>query len=126
MQLKEDILLKRRGFFIDRVKGPLLRIIIRLANLYPEATMENTERKNTHILIDIRDRFLRYESNGHTNDLFRALWRLFIAEYDHDPYYRQRIDRVLEMIGGSDWEPRLKQRPSRVGRCWKEPDEHEL
>jgi len=105
---------------MEYVKVPLMKRIISICMRYPEATKENTTRHNTHILIDIKDKFFEYEYNPGRDLLFKAAWKMLIAEYEHDPYYRHRFDWFIEKIKESDWEPRIKTRPSRDG-LWNEP-----
>jgi len=128
--LKDDILIHRRGFFINKVKAPLMKIMIKLANLYPNPTKENTRKPNTHALIDVWDEFFEHEDNPMRDGLFRAIRRLSIGEYEHDPYYGNRIDWFLEKLVekylNGEWIPRKAWSPT---GCWNEPsvlEEQEL
>ena len=105
---RNQVLLGSMGKYIkDKVKKPLMKAITRLANMYPEPTRENCIQPNSKILFDIRDKFFEYEDNsGAREAMFKAAFKLLIAEYEHDPYYRFRIDWMLEEIEKSDWEPR--------------------
>jgi len=106
-----------RKHVIEHIKKPLMEAIINIANRFPPPTMENTCIPNTAKLLNIRDKFFEYEDNAGRDALFRALWRIFIVEYEHDPYYRYRIDWILEEVNKSNWEPRKIRRE----QCWKEP-----
>lgn len=102
--------------------------IVRTIKRYPDPTRENCIQPNSHKLFDIEDKFFGYEDNpphprhpkkypNHGREqLFRALFKLFIAEYEHDPYYRFRIDWMLEEIEKSNWRPRARIPMD----CWKE------
>ncbi|KKL20728.1 hypothetical protein LCGC14_2452550, partial [marine sediment metagenome] len=81
-----------RDYIIDQVKKPLMKAIIVLANRYPEPTRENCINSNSHILLDIQDEFLTYEDHKGRRDLFKAIFRILIGEYEHDPYYHYRFD----------------------------------
>jgi len=111
-----------RDFVIDKVKKPLRKAIITLANRYPLPTRENCLNQNSHILLDKRDEFLSYEGNSSPSKLFAALFRIFIAEYEHDPYYRSRINWLIEELVeetlDGKWLPRGKDRPI---NHWDEP-----
>jgi len=107
-----------RDYVKDKIKAPLMAKMIDLANEYPEPMRVNCLHPNSHILFDIRDKFFEYEDNPCRKALFEAIWKLFIAEYEHDPYYRYRIDWVLEQIMDSDWRPRK----IRQEQCWRELD----
>jgi hypothetical protein len=115
---------------MEKIKKPMLKAIMILAGRYPEPTRENTIHHNTRILLDIQDKFFKYENNPYIakpksggapflgrEDLFRAAFKILIVEYEHDPYYQYRFDWILEEINKSDWEPRKIRRE----QCWKEP-----
>ena len=105
---------------IDKIKTPIMKAIIKLAMRYPEPTKDHTLLPKTHILIDIQNKFFEYQAVTSRTPLFRAMWRMFIVEYEHDPYYRDRIDWVIEEIVKSGWGVRPIKFPK---KCWKEPRE---
>ena len=106
----------KRKYFI-RIKAQLMAAIINIAMKYPEPTMENTCIPNAAKLLKIEKKFFEYEDNPCRDELFKALWRMLIVEYEHDGYYRYRLDWILEEVNKSDWEPRVLRREKR----WKEP-----
>ncbi len=106
-----------RDYIIKKVKKPLMKAIITLANRYPEPTRENCLHPNAQILFDIRDKFFELENNPGRKALFEAIWRMFIAEYEHDGYYRFRFDWILKEINKRNWLPDPKGPPR---HCWKE------
>jgi len=125
-----------RQYVIEKIKTPLMKSIvafgkggswlgmlialiqiIRTAKKYPVPSEEIVQHPNTLILLDIQEKFFRYEDNPGRNALFRAIWRIFIDEYEHDPYYRYRIDWVLEEVSKTDWLPR----EMREVQCWNGP-----
>ncbi len=118
MNLNQWILKGARQFVIEH-KGIFQKAIIAFASVFPEPTIENTTHPNTHILIGTKGKFLEYEDNPGRKALFEAAWKIFIAEYEHDPYYRYRFDWILEQILESDWSPRPLGHPV---NCWKEPE----
>lgn len=105
---------KTRQYVIEKVKAPLLKAIVTLATRYPEPTIENTEKHNSHVLIAIRDRFFEH-NRILRNALFRALWRVLISEYEHDLEYSARIDFLVEAlvkeVQVGNWKPRHPRRP---------------
>jgi len=109
----------QRQFVIDKVKAPLRKVLILVANRLPEITKENTLHPNTHILIDLKDKFLEYETNPERKEMLKAGWKMFIAEYEHDPFYRYRFDWLIEEIVNSDWKPRPVGHPNLF---WGEPE----
>ena len=104
-----------------------------LAGKYFQPTRENCIHPNSHHLFDIWDRFNENEDNpahpGGVNKhmdwgrqhLFDAMWVIFIAEYEHDPYYRSRMDWVVEelveVVMDGRWKPRPEGYPPKL---WKE------
>ncbi len=110
-----------RDYVIDKIKKPMIKALIVLANRYPEPTRDNTLNQNSHLLFDIRDKFLEYEDGGR-RELFNAIFKLLIVEYEHDPYYRSRINWVIEELVEATmdgkWLPRGENRPI---SCWREP-----
>jgi len=107
-----------RGFIVKH-KAVFEKAIIAFAKIVPEPTKENTKYPNTHILMDIRDKFFELENNPGRKALFEAAWKVLIAEYEHDPYYRFRLDWVLEEIQKSGWRERPAWHPVRSE--WNEP-----
>ena len=130
------MLFSRRQYAIEKIKVPLMGAIkelgkgvswlgmlfaliqiVRVARRYPDPTKERTCLPHTHILVDIKEMFFECEDNPGRDALFQALWRMFIIEYEHDPYYQVRIDWIIEQIHKSGWGVR----PMRVKtKHWKE------
>ncbi len=106
-----------RQFIIEKFKKPALKVIILLSGRLPEPTKENTTHPNTHILLDIRDRFFELENNPGREALFRGAFKILICEYEHDPYYARRLDWMLEEMIKRGWTPR-GQNPG--GIWWRE------
>ncbi|KKN72884.1 hypothetical protein LCGC14_0405880 [marine sediment metagenome] len=109
-----------REYIMHKVKAPLMKALIKFAQRYPEPTRDNIIHPNTLKLLDIQDKFFKYENNLGRNGLFRALFRIFIDEYEHDPYYHYRFDWFLEEIVNCGWKPRPIGYPS---SCWNESDD---
>lgn len=122
--LRNFMLQEQRQYVIDKVKAPMMKALIILANRLPEPTKQNTNHPNTDVLIDIWDKFFQMEDNPGREPLFRAIRKIMIAENEHDPYYRDRINVFVELlveeILNGKWRPRgLDHPPSN----WKvDPD----
>ena len=131
-----------RAYIIDKVKAPLQRglvrcidttrgngflaklylfwnvwLIVRSLHRYPEPTRENCLHPNTHKLFDIEDKFFQYFKNSSKKELWKAIWRIGICEYEHDPHYRYLGDFILDEIKKSGWLPRTPLGLS----YWEEP-----
>jgi hypothetical protein len=109
---------KMRQYIIKKVKAPLMKVLIIMAGRLPEPTKENCTNPNSHILLDIRDRFFDLENNPGREPLFRAIFKIAICEYEHDPYYGYRMDWVKEEMDKRGWNPRPQGRPR--GIHWRE------
>lgn len=111
-----------RNYVIDKIKKPMIKALTILAKRYPEPTRENCLNPNSLILFDIQDKFFQYEDNPGRRLLFKAIFKLLIIEYEHDPYYRSRlnwmIEEFVEATMDGRWLPRGKGRPI---SHWNEP-----
>ena len=97
----------------------LEKAIIAYASILPEPTKENCIYPNTHILLDIRDEYFKYADNPTKDKLERAVWKIFITEYEHDHYYGDRISFGIEKAANSEWKPRSVGHPVLY---WNEPE----
>ena len=132
------MLYQKRRYVIDEIKTPLMRAMIcfgkgaswlsmlialiqmvRIARRYPEPTEKHTREPNTHTLIDIQNKFFKNEDNAGRDALFRAMWRMFIIEYEHDPYYRDRLDWIVRELVGAVKNGKWKS-GRRPKKCWNE------
>lgn len=105
-----------RNYVEFKVKAVLQKKLIAFVKKYPEPTRENCEHPNSLILFDIRDKFFANETHPNKIALWEATFKLLIAEYEHDSYYRFRFDWLLEQIAESDWQPRSRN----IHVHWKE------
>lgn len=122
MNLIHWMLKEQRQYVMEKIKAPMMKALILLANRLPEPTKQNCTHPNTHILIDIWDEFFKHET-GQRTPLFKAISRVWICEHEHDPYYRDRMQVLLEllveaMLDGK-WKPRSLDHPS---QCWENPN----
>jgi len=125
-----------RDYVIRFVKNPL-RFAITAAKTFSEIftvlkasakripvelTRERCKNTNTLVLFDIEDKFFKYEDNKAREDLFRAAFKIYKGEVEHDSYYRNRGDWFLEeqikAILDGKWQPRPEDTPH---HCWNEP-----
>ncbi len=113
-----------RQYFIEVVKAPLLKAIIALSNKFPEPTESNTDDAIAHAILDIQDKFFSYESNAGRKELFEAAFKIFIAEIEHDDYYRFRLDWILEEMIKKILDGKWESLPLNAMRkfCWNEPE----
>ena len=118
--ISQDILKDRRQFFINKVKAPIMKALITLANRYPEPTRENVKDPYALAWIEIFDKFFEMEDNPGREPLFRAIKRVKICEPGHDPYYRDRELVILELLLEAILEGKVKPRSlDHPQDCWK-------
>ena len=117
-----DVILKdKRQYFIEKVQAPLLKAIVTLALRYPEPTNDNVLHPNAKVWLMVWDKFLAMEDNLGRLPLFEGIKRIFIGKsIEVDPYYRDRIQVILELwldeVLAGNWKPRSADCPS---DCWK-------
>ena len=94
-----------REYIIKKAKLPLHKVILVVAKRFPEPTRENCMQHNSIIALDIRDEFLERQANTGRRELLAAGFKIFICIYEHDIYYRQRFNWVIQKIIESNWSP---------------------
>ena len=107
-----------RQFIIEH-KGMFEKAIIAYANCLPEVTRRNTIHPNTHLLLDFEERFFGYYTNPQRVPLWRAVFKIAEAEYEHDPEKKYLIDVIFEWVANSNWIPRPLGHPRET---WCEPE----
>ena len=121
-----------REFVIDKIKAPLQKVIEGAVSLtqvtsglleasglmkekFGEITRQNTINKTTHALIDISNRFFQHERNPKREKMFSAAFEVFIAQIEHDIYYKDRfgwiIEEIIMAILNDNWEERTNGQP---------------
>lgn len=109
------ILKERRQYFIDKVKAPIRKALVILADRYPEPTMDNVTHPNDKVWLRIWGRFFQMEDNPGREPLFKAIRKVSICEPAHDPYYRDRQQVILEEwlteVLEGHWKPRSLDHP---------------
>ena len=145
---KEDILVAHRmlsrplrDYVIREIKAPLqnalttakrvsdvFKVLIlvgkRFKQKFGEITKENTVYPNTHIRMDIRDKFFKYLNNKTKEEMLGCGWTLYIAECEHDRFYRYfdewYLEERIKAVLSGEWQPRLEGWPE--PKYWKEPE----
>lgn len=118
--IREIILKEKRQYFIDKVKAPIIKALIILANRYPEPTKENAVYPNDKVWLRVWDKFFEMEDNPGREPLFKAIRKVMICEPHHDTYYADRMNVLLELwldeVLEGNWKPRSRDYPN---YCWK-------
>uniref|UniRef100_A0A6M3XUZ4 Uncharacterized protein n=1 Tax=viral metagenome TaxID=1070528 RepID=A0A6M3XUZ4_9ZZZZ len=117
MLVINDILRKRRQYFIEKVKAPLLRAIHILAKKYPEPTQENLVFNNSKILLGIKEDIKKYL---HTRgDLIDDGLKVLVDEVEHDGFYEFLFDYLIIELLKRGWQPEHRGFP--MYRHWTGP-----
>ncbi len=85
-----------RDYFIKKVKAPLMNVLILVAKRIPEVTKQNTDYEGTHACIDIFDKFFEYSKVR--EPMFQAIFKIFLAEIEHDKFYRDAFLLFMEEV----------------------------
>ena len=123
IDIKTDILVNRRKYYVDNVKAPLLMAVIIYGYRYPEPKRETCKNPDSLVLLDIWDEFFQLEDNPGRDRFFKALRRISIGELEANDYYSQRFTWFLMKLVGAymdgRWQPNLACSPF---ACWKDPE----
>jgi hypothetical protein len=87
-----------RGYIVRMFKAPLRKAIILAGKRLPKPTRENTYYHNTHVLMDIFDRFFARYHHKPNMPMLLAARDIFLAEIEHDPHYRWILNWLLQEI----------------------------
>ena len=87
-----------RQFFIEKVKFPLMTVLIAVAKLIPEITKQNTTFKNTHTLIDIFNKFWEHENRPVRKELFQSVFKLLKLEMERNLLFKTKFKSLLKDV----------------------------
>ena len=108
--------------FVIKHKATFQKAIIAFASILPEPTKDNTLEPNSLILLEKRDKFFRYYKFPNRIELYNAVWKILIDEYEHDPQPRNifqwLLEELIEEVLSGRWKPRPSGHPSGL---WGEP-----
>ncbi|KKM07892.1 hypothetical protein LCGC14_1729380 [marine sediment metagenome] len=114
-----------RHYIVRAVKAPLRKAIILAGKRLPKPTRENTYYHNTHVLMDIFDRFFeRYYFNPNM-DMMKAARDILLAEIEHDPHYRYLLNWLVQElakeVNNDNWKSNDTEFPN--PDSWKDKEE---
>jgi len=88
---------------VVRNKAIFMKAIIAYANSVPEPTRDDTYLTNIHVLMDIRDEFMKHVNIPGRMKLIDALFKIAISEYAHDTVYQFFIDWLINALRKVTW-----------------------
>jgi len=103
---------------MEKVNAPLLKAVTILGNRYPEPTLDNVFHPNSKRLIEIRNKYERFEGNWRIKGVVMAVLRILISKIEHSPNYRDRFSWFVEELINSGWKGRSYNHPVNE---WNEP-----
>lgn len=116
-----DWMLKEHGEYVVKVKACLLKAIITLCLRYPQPTEQNCNKPNTHFILDLEKRFFGHYTCPQRIELYRALFRLWADEYEHDDSHAKNFDYLLGELHQAILERKYKlYPPDQFTVYWKE------
>lgn len=108
--LKRQINSDERTHFI-KVNNVLLGVVCKLGNLFPAPTMDNLQHPNSRRLLEIAEKYERYEGMGRVKVIVMAVLRILISKIEHSPNYRDRFSWFVEELMASNWKQRSYNHP---------------
>ncbi len=91
------------GKFIRfEVKGAI-RKLAGLLDKLPEPTPENLKFKNSLTIREWMNHLVARDLEQEDDKLFRGIFKFLIIVYDFDIFWRERFDRFVKLVKGSDW-----------------------
>jgi len=102
-------------YVIDRVKKPMRKAIVMLANRLPfQVTRRNATLPNTHRILDAEEWLFSNLKHNKTSelymigkeraDMFHAIFKIVAYEIEHDPWIRFLVSQVFKYLVKSGWE----------------------
>ncbi len=116
--LKHEVNAWHREYYIEKVNKPLLKAITILGNRFPEPTIDNVLHPNSKRLVEILEKYLRFEGNPYIAKIISAVARIVINKLEHSPNWRDRIGFFAEELRAGEWKPRSYNHPE---NAWNEP-----
>ncbi len=116
--LKHEVNAWHREYYIDKVNAPLLKAITILGNRFPEPTIDNVLHPNSKRLVEILEKYSRFEGNERIKAIVLAVARIVINKMEHSPNWRDRIFFFAEELRAGEWKTRSYNHPE---HDWNEP-----
>jgi len=117
----QHLMLRTKRQFIIEVKAVFEKAIIAYAVSLPDPDTHECIHPNIPALKRIRDKFMGYLRVK--RDLYAAVWKIILCEYEHDPDHRAFsefiIEEIVESIMAGEWKARDVGWPGHS--CWGEP-----
>ena len=118
--LKHEINSHHREYYEKEVNYPLFKAITILGNRYPDPTSGEYEifHPNSKRLVEILEKYKRFEGNGRVKAIIMAVARAVIDKLEHSPNWRDRIGFFAEELREGEWRERAYNHPK---HDWNEP-----
>lgn len=84
----------------------ILKRILAYCSEYPEPTKHNVILPVSRVLVSLRNKFFREGLDG-GDPIWEPLWKLLICEVEHDSFYGQRFEWLVEKLLELDMEGKI-------------------
>ena len=89
-------------YFVEKVKLPMRLAVINIAKLFPEPKWDNLAEPSSQVLLEAMEKYEEFEllqdGEAGRRDMMLAAFKVIIAVYDHDPFYRIRFRWLIEYL----------------------------
>jgi len=94
---------KAHSFLVLATERVVVMALCLIARILPKPTRNNTNKFNTHLLIDWRDEFLSHEECFTRRKAIEGILNYAIFKYDSSNFYSDRADVLIDKLKKSDW-----------------------
>ena len=103
--LKHEINSENREYYEWKVNYPLFKAITILGNRYPDPMSGEYEiyHPNAKRLVEILEKYNRFELNEHAGAIVNSIARIVIAALERSPNWRDRIGFFAEELRAGEW-----------------------
>ncbi len=97
--MRQQIIDDNFDYFVEKVKKPMMLAIVKLGKLWPEPKWNNLDHPSSQILLEAMEQYVKFERiEGIRKDMMMTAFRVVIAVYDHDPFYRHRLRWLIKLL----------------------------
>ena len=97
--MRQQIIDDDHDYFRDKVKLPTRLAIIALGKLFPEPKWDALDQPSSQVLWEAMEQYIKFERmEGSRRVMLITAFRVIIAVYDHDPFYRHRLRWLIKFL----------------------------
>ncbi|KKL08483.1 hypothetical protein LCGC14_2575420 [marine sediment metagenome] len=97
--MRQQIIDDKFDYFVKKVKLPTMLTIVQLGKLWPKPKWNNLDQPSSQILLEAMEQYVKFERiEGIRKDMMMTAFRVIIAVYDHDSFYRHRLRWLIKLL----------------------------